>query len=118
MVVVMRDISQPLAVSEADTVPLGFKEGIPSTAGRMTSDVTPLCETASKGKALSSKNSELQKSGGHHETVHIGNSVWKLDHWHGSRGGQPIRLKRKRRRAEREPTTIRLFPAATAAARY
>src|SRR4026208_1728467 len=44
--------------------------------------------------------------GGHHETVHIGNSGWKPDHWHGGRGRELVRLKREREGTEREPAAI------------
>ena len=56
--------------------------------------------------------------GEHHEAVCIGRAAWELGHWHGGRGGEFVRLKREREGAEREPTTIRLLPAAAAADRH
>src|SRR5512146_2479503 len=56
--------------------------------------------------------------GGHHETVHIGHATRESGHRHGRRGGQLLRLERKREGTSRERATIRLLPAAATVPGY
>jgi len=83
---------------------------------------SPVMFAKSKGNPPSeNRTSKLGRNiykGGRHETVHIGNSGWEPDHWHGGRGRELVRLKRQREGAEREPAAIRLLPPTAAADRH